>query len=142
MKQKIQQFRNSKTELAAKQEKTEDLPVPVPKPTEPESPPLSDVGGLATPNKVMVAKATTTLNLKPPAGGKGVADEGNAFVRNQKVLLPFVREFYKKHRQFPDATDALTYLRDNRLFSGQWEDREHRRAKRVEQILAYTRADI
>ncbi|QDT48888.1 hypothetical protein Pan258_29350 [Symmachiella dynata] len=134
--QKIQQFQELKTELASKLEKSEDISVPVP--TKPQSPPLADVGGLATPNKVMVAKATTTLNLKPPTGGKGVADEGNAFSRNQKVLLPFVREFYKKHRQFPDATDALTYLRDNRLFSGQWEDREHRRVNRVEQILAYT----
>lgn len=64
--------------------------------------------------------------------------EGNAFTRNQKDLLPFVRSHYKRHRQFPDLNDALIYLRDNGLFSGQWEDNENKRANRVDGILDYT----
>ena len=61
--------------------------------------------------------------------------EGDAFARNQKDLAPFVRNFYKKYRTLPKLEDALTYLHDNKLFSGDWTDNEHRRAKRVSQIL-------
>ena len=135
----IRKCQEYKRQLSSEQEKTEDIPLSEPiTPTAPMSPPLPDVGGLTTPNKVMVAKATTTLNLKPPTGGKGATDEGNAFIRNQKVLLPFVREFYKKNRKYPNTEDALSFLKDNGLFSGQWEDRENRRAIRVGQILDFT----
>ena len=63
--------------------------------------------------------------------------EGNAFTRNQNDLLPFVREFYKRHRRLPDVEDALVHLRDNGLFSGEWEDNASRREKRVGQILGF-----
>ena len=62
---------------------------------------------------------------------------GDAFVRNQKDLLPFVREFYKRHRQFPTVAHALIHLRDNGLFSGKWDDNENKRAKRVGHILNF-----
>lgn len=61
--------------------------------------------------------------------------EGNAFQRNQKDLAPFVQNFYKKYRAFPTTEDALTHLHDNGLFSGDWNDNEIKRAKRVGQIL-------
>jgi len=61
--------------------------------------------------------------------------QGDAFARNQKDLAPFVRSFYKKHRTLPELEDALNHLHDNKLFSGDWSDNEHGRAKRVSQVL-------
>ena len=61
--------------------------------------------------------------------------EGDAFVRNQNELLPFTRQFFKRHQKFPDVDDALKHLQDNGLFSGQWEDNQSHRAKRVCDIL-------
>ena len=61
--------------------------------------------------------------------------EGDAFVRNQNELLPFTRQFFKRHQKFPDVDDALKHLQDNGLFSGQWEDNQSHRASRVGDIL-------
>lgn len=84
---------------------------------------------------VRVVSREISKPITPPSE-RGHCD-GNAFTRNQNDLLPFVRQFYKRHRRFPDVEDAFIHLRDNGLFSGQWEENEGRRAKRVGQILGF-----
>ena len=90
---------------------------------------------MATP--VAVKSSANSTRQIPSTNRTGLCD-GDAFVRNQQDLLPFVREFYKRHRQFPKLDDALIHLRDNGLFSGRWEDNESKRAKRVGDILTFT----
>jgi hypothetical protein len=101
------------------------------------------------------ASESTNLTVSQPAAVKPVAPQktkqviksktekqgsssGDAFVRNQEDLLPFVREHYKKHKMFPGVTDALDHLHKNGLFSGSWFDKENKRASRVGQILSFT----
>jgi hypothetical protein len=67
----------------------------------------------------------------------GTATEADAFDRNLRDLLPFVRDFYKKYRAFPTVEAVLTHLRENGLFSGKWSDNEERRANRVAQVLNF-----
>jgi hypothetical protein len=59
----------------------------------------------------------------------------NAFHRNWESLLPFCREFYRRHRRLPIVDEALDHLRSKRLFSGRWSDNEERRRRRVADIL-------
>ncbi len=67
---------------------------------------------------------------------------GDAFLRNRKVLLPFIRDFYKKHKSYPTVEDALAYLHKEGLFSGDWNDRANKRAIRVGQILDFYEPDF
>lgn len=67
----------------------------------------------------------------------GLAAGGDAFSRNLHDLLPFIRDFYKTHRTLPTLDDALSFLQKNGLFSGNWNDNEDRRVKRVSQILEF-----
>ncbi len=62
----------------------------------------------------------------------------DAFARNQQDIRPFVRAFFREHRRFPMTEEALDWIKANGRYSGEWKDREERRAKRVGQILAYT----
>ena len=66
----------------------------------------------------------------------------DAFQRNLEDLPPFVRAFYSRNRRYPTGEEALEWLHDNRRYSGEWEDREDRRAKRVQQILDYLERDF
>ncbi len=66
----------------------------------------------------------------------------SAFERNLKDLPPFVRAFYSAHRRYPKTEEALDWLHVNGRYSGEWEDGENRRAKRVEQILDFLESDF
>ena len=72
-----------------------------------------------------------------PSSG-GTLPGGDAFIRNQKDIPPFVRAFYKQHRRFPSTEETLHWLRANGCYSGEWEENEGKRAKRVQQILTFT----
>ena len=123
--EKVQRFAKHKNALAEaeraeKQEKTTAKkkpakPTPVPKPSQPSPVPP-----------------------KPVAKQKIGSGDGDAFLRNQKDLLPFVREFYKHHGAFPTVEDASSFLHDKGLYSGRWDDNFRKRATRVGQILNYT----
>ncbi len=65
------------------------------------------------------------------------SESADAFRRNLEDLPPFTRAFYSQHRRFPTTDEALEWLKDNGRYSGEWEDRESRRAKRVGQILRF-----
>jgi hypothetical protein len=104
-------------EASAKKKPVTPTPSPASKPSLP----------LPAPSKPVRASKQTV--------GSG---DGDAFVRNQKDLLPFVREFYKRHGAFPGIEDALSLLHAKGLYSGRWEDNFRKRATRVGQILNYT----
>ena len=65
------------------------------------------------------------------------SSSGDAFLRNRKDLLPFIHNFYKRNKSYPEVEDALTYLHKEGLFSGDWNDRANKRAIRVGQILDF-----
>ena len=84
------------------------------------------------------------MNPRPVPAGIRVAlqpaDSSNvdAFARNLEDIRPFVRAFWKEHRRYPTTDDALDWIKANGRYSGDWEDRESKRAERVGQILAFT----
>lgn len=62
----------------------------------------------------------------------------DAFRRNHADIKPFVRAFYQKFGKYPTTEEALDWIKANHRYSGDWDDRASKRAKRVEQILRYT----
>ncbi len=64
--------------------------------------------------------------------------DGNAFVRNHRDMKPFVRGFFKQAGRFPTTDETLGWLREHGRYSGEWEDNEAKRARRVGQILRFT----
>lgn len=88
----------------------------------------------ATPVSAMSTASSTKRHQTTSQTG---SCEGNAFARNQKGLLPFTRQFFKRHQRFPEVDDALKHLQENGLFSGQWEDNHSHRARRVGDILKH-----
>ena len=87
---------------------------------------------ISTPHEIVKPTVLPTVVKSTTKSGEA---NGDAFARNQKDLLPFTRQFFKRHQRFPDVEDALTHLQDNGLFSGQWEDNQSHRARRVGDIL-------
>lgn len=83
--------------------------------------------------KPVIVKKQTVVSSTDRLGDS----DGDAFARNWEDLLPFTRDFYRKHKRFPDVEDALIHLRDNGLYSGSWDDRANHRRSRVGQILAF-----
>lgn len=69
-------------------------------------------------------------------------ESDDAFRRNHEDLRPFVRAFYFQERRYPTTEEALDWLHANGRYSGEWEDREDRRAKRVGQILDFLEPDF
>ena len=69
-------------------------------------------------------------------------ESDDAFRRNHEDLRPFVRAFYFQKRRYPTTEEALDWLHANGRYSGEWEDREDRRAKRVGQILDFLEPDF
>jgi hypothetical protein len=65
-----------------------------------------------------------------------------AFRRNHEDLRPFTRAFYSQYHRYPMGDEALEWLHANGRYSGEWEDREDRRAKRVQQILNFLEPDF
>jgi hypothetical protein len=128
--EKVRVFGEYKKSLADKEKEEEKLkngstgpkpvqaPKPLIKPTVPTAP--------TAPRPVRVA-------LEP-------MDIGNAdaFARNLEDIRPFVRAFWKEHRRLPSTQETLDWIKANNRFSGSWEDRESKRAKRVGQILDFT----
>ena len=87
----------------------------------------------------------TTKTPTPPATVRVALPEmpsDDAFARNQKDIKPFVRAFYREHHRFPTTEETLDWIKDNGRYSGEWEDREGKRAKRVGKILAYTKQNF
>jgi hypothetical protein len=135
--EKVQRFFEHKKKLAdaekAQEEAEKQATTEVKKRRATPSPPRPPV---STP----LHKPSQSLPVLP----KAVANEklgscdGDAFVRNQQDLLPFVRTFYKQHGKFPEVEDALTFLHDKGLYSGQWEENYRKRTTRVGQILRFT----
>jgi hypothetical protein len=62
--------------------------------------------------------------------GKG-ADNPNSFERQHEALLVFCRRM----KRVVSVEEALRYIKDNRLYTGQWEDKRARRRSRVKWIL-------
>jgi len=65
---------------------------------------------------------------------KGQSDP-SAFNRNWHALLPFTRQFYKVNKTLPSVDDALHFLKEHGLYSGDWSDNEKHRRNRVSDIL-------
>lgn len=59
--------------------------------------------------------------------------EPNSFVRRQTALLLYARQL----RRVPTLNEALDFLFNNRLFTGNWADNEERRKISVDQILPF-----
>jgi hypothetical protein len=74
-----------------------------------------------------------SLRFRLPAPSRS----DDAFVRNHKDIPPFIRAFYKQHRRFPTTEETLDWLKAIGLYSGEWEENERKRAKRVGQILRF-----
>jgi hypothetical protein len=62
-----------------------------------------------------------------------VDDEKDSFKRQREALLLFCR----RNRRVVTVDEALTFIHQNKLFSGRWEDNYSRRRSRVESILHY-----
>jgi hypothetical protein len=75
------------------------------------------------------------MNLPP-------VESDDAFRRNLEDLPSFTRAFYSQERRYPTVDEALEWLHANGRYSGEWEDGESRRAKRVQQILDFLEVDF
>ncbi len=45
-------------------------------------------------------------------------------------------------RKYPTTQETLEWIKDNGRYSGEWEENETKRAKRVQQILRFTQTDL
>jgi hypothetical protein len=118
-----------KNSLAAKKKEAEERPLSAqPKTTKPPK---------------QTAPPRSSGDKPPTIGRQGVrltvsaAQSDDAFIRNQKDIPPFVRAFYRQHRRFPSTEETLHWLRVNGCYSGEWEENEGKRARRVEQVLHF-----
>lgn len=82
-----------------------------------------------------VKQSVALVRTKVSEAKSGSDDD--AFARNHRDISPFVRVFYKQHHRFPATQETLSWLKVNKLFSGKWEDKQSRRARRVAQILKF-----
>ncbi|MBA2116733.1 hypothetical protein [Bremerella alba] len=94
------------------------------------------------PSKPVVARSPAGSGLANQRINKAVTrtdskgqSDPSAFSRNWSALLPFVREFFKLNKTFPSVSEALHYLKENDLYSGDWSDNERHRRARVTDIL-------
>ncbi|TWT62878.1 hypothetical protein [Rubinisphaera italica] len=69
-------------------------------------------------------------------------DEPDAFERTRKVLLPFFRSFFREHRREPSVKEGISYLKQNGLYSGAWEDGQSERNRRVSNVLKFISASF
>tara|TARA_R110002167_G_scaffold77944_8_gene216075 strand:- start:1837 stop:3630 length:1794 start_codon:yes stop_codon:yes gene_type:complete len=58
-----------------------------------------------------------------------------ALKRNWSALLPFARQYYLANKRLPSVEEALEYLKQNGLYSGDWAINEGHRHQRVANIL-------
>jgi hypothetical protein len=99
------------------------------------SPPSPTILKPVVKNQPKPSLTQCSLRLKMDLSPQGSDD---AFRRNLEDIRLFARAFFSEHRRFPTTEEALEWLRDNKRYSGEWEDNVNRRAKRVEQILQFT----
>lgn len=116
----------------AKQEQEDNKLKETTKPAPPAAPTQAPVQQPLITQPV-VRSIPTTIHISLP-----VAKSEDAFVRNQQNIRTFVRAFWKEHKRFPTTDETLNWMKINNRYSGEWAERENERAKRVEQILAYT----
>ena len=131
--EKVRQFGEHKKSLKEKEQESQDkklknrpassAPSQAPKPVTSPLPPIT-----SAPRPVI-----STVRVTLP-----VEQSEDAFARNLDDIRPFVRAFWKEHRRFPTTDEALDWIKANSRYSGEWEDGERKRAKRVGQILAFT----
>ena len=98
------------------------------RPAQPTRPPVA-------PTPLAAPAPPKPVRLVIPPIASPAAD---AFQRNHEDVRPFVRAFWREHRRFPTTQETLDWIKASNRFSGEWEDREGKRAKRVGQILAFT----
>jgi hypothetical protein len=67
------------------------------------------------------------------------SDSDDAFRRNHADIKPFVRAFYRQYKAFPTTEETLDWLKANGRYSGDGDERASKRAKRVQQILHFTK---
>jgi hypothetical protein len=98
--------------------------------------------GTVEPEVSIQARTVPSKDLASTGPSPGIVEyrdhgsaDGDAFARNWQVLPGFVRGFYREHRRLPSTDDALAYLHDNGLFSGEWADGAAGRRNRVASIL-------
>ena len=75
------------------------------------------------------AKAPSKVNLD----FSDLVEEPDSFKRQQKALLRFARYL----KRMPSVEEALSLIRQHRLFSGSWEENEAKRSVRVQSILDF-----
>ena len=130
--EKVREFEKYKKSLAEQEKAERDEKLKNKRPAaRPAAPPIPTPTPPAVP--VIPRPVTTTVRVSLP-----VANSEDAFVRNQQDIRPFVRAFWKEQRRFPTTDETLDWLKANSRYSGEWEDGESKRAKRVGQILAFT----
>lgn len=128
---KIRQFAEYKRSLAepVQEEPEHDTPTATPVSTSAAPPPPAT--GQERPMRAVRSELIGPLNLD-----KNV--DGDAFARNHKDIKPFVRAFCRQARRFPTTDETLDWLQEHGRFSGEWEDSQAKRARRVGQILRFT----
>ena len=97
-----------------------------------------------TPNRptIPTTEPPSTNNTRSPSHLRRPASldpcqSTDAFERNLSDIPPFIRTFYREYHRFPSTNETLHWLRENGLYSGQWEDNERQRSQRVRQILQF-----
>jgi hypothetical protein len=129
---KIRQFAEYKKSLAEPAEEPEPQPdAPVATPVSTSAAPPPPATGQERAVRPVRADFIGPLNLQENV-------DGGAFARNHKDIKPFVRAFYRQARRFPTTDETLDWLHEHGRFSGEWEDNQARRARRVGQILRFT----
>ncbi len=87
--------------------------------------------------------AETPAFMDPEAELEGVepqrtlgdyTDEPNALTRQLRALLELARRLHR----VPGEAEALSFLKENRLYSGDWSDHRSRRISRVRWILTHS----
>jgi hypothetical protein len=64
-----------------------------------------------------------------------VADRQDAEVDRFAANIQHIMSFARRIRRVPEIEEAVEHLRENNLFTGEWEDGEQRREARVKYIL-------
>jgi hypothetical protein len=99
---------------------------------EQEKPPEAIVKPPQTPSPEQTHKAVT-LPLKLNIKLVDLASEPDSFKRQKEALMRFARYL----KRVPTVEEALKYLRQEKLFTGSWEENQSRRSRRVHDILNF-----
>ena len=90
--------------------------------------------GMQSPTATDIYLTPTAIEGKP---NKEVDPESCAFRRSHRDCKPFIREFFRKHHRTPEHQDFLAYLKENGLYSGEWDDPNSDRECRTKRVLDF-----